>query len=807
MSIPRSSDLDLLLSTAPLEGTHAAWREVGPELLTSLVDATSVADARMVIGEHCCFWGGGCSALIPVDPEAQTIAQPWLSLVQSNRLDHVAARDLVDENQELWSLDVRNLAPLTEPLFTILVGHPLREENRVRVSLPPDDDPWWVAYAGTLGVLPDMPPADLVQRSGLIPGLQWDQLANVEREQVDEPSAVDLIDRVRDREAVDARFLSLRKLGVRSARWSQDLVNAPTWVQKGWNALHVGSNIAVVYEPGSVHDLCLLWTLRSAHGLPDALPLAIPATADVVGELDSLTNLDDRGRFAPRLRGFERPWALVSTSVKEEQLTEIAQRAQGPWQPFPVGELLQPPHRPMRHSADIAHFVNGSAQVAVWDPTDREIVQQRPAHAFGLNLRGRIILSDKQLPSLRTLRGHAFTGGGWIGGGYDFQAHSASETVSVPWPSTWALLRATAADHGLRVRPSRPGQAAAALLDRMGSFAAVDALKDDRILAELDRLGEREGISWFRKRVRDIQASLAELDEGAAAQSARIDERLDALVVPPVDDAQHELTASTKDFHSIFGAKNARAWLAWAEAAGLLVRGVRIECDQCGTKAWRPAGELAPPIACPGCAQALSQPFPADVLTFRYRASRLLIEVQAADALPHVLCSAWWIALFRRSGMVGLYPGVEFLEGDSENVLAEVDVVILLLDGTVALGECKRRSGGLHQSDLDNLDKLAERIDAAWTFAATPGWAGDAPEIWRALRRDLPERRRFALCGEQLLTPSSEIMNLLGHDPTEWSPASSEAQQACRDAYREKIADIISWLERPQSLADWLIPS
>ncbi len=414
-------------------------------------------------------------------------------------------------------------------------------------------------------------------------------------------------------------------------------------------------------------------------------------------------------------------------------------------------------------------------------------------------------MSDKQLPPLRTLRGHSFTGGGWIGGGYDFQAHSTSETVSVPWPSTWALLRATAVDHGLRVRPSRPGQAAAALLDRMGSFAAVDALKDDRILAELDRLGEREGISWFRRRVRDIQASLADVDAGAAAQSARIDERLDALVVPPVDDAQHELTASR--LHTIFGAKDARVWLAWAEAAGLLVRGVRIECGQCGTKAWRPAGELAPPIACPGCGRVISQPFPADTLTFRYRASRLLIEVQAADALPHALCTAWWIALFGRSGMVGLYPGVEFLEEGSEKVLAEVDVVILRFDGTVALGECKRRPGGLRQSDLDSLDELAERINAAWTFAATPEWAGDAPEIWRTLRRDLPERRRFALCGEQLLTPSGEILNLLGHDPTEWCPANNDAQQARRDAYREKIADVISWLEHPRSLADWLIPS
>jgi len=712
----------------------------------------------------------------------------------------------LDEDQQLWKgLDVLNLAPLTEPLFTILVGHPLREEDEVHVSLPADDDPWWVAYAGTLGVLPDVPPTDLVERSALIPDVRWDQLANLARKHVDGPSAADLIDRIRDPATIDARVLSLRKLGVRAAQWSQDLATAPTWVQKGWNALHVGSNIVVVYEPGSVSDLCLLWTLRSAHGLPDALPLAIPATADVVGELNSLTNLNDRPRFAPRLRGFERPWGLISTSVAEERLAEIAQQASGPWRPFPVGDLLQPPSRPTRHSVDIAHFVSGNAKVAVWDPTDREIVQQRPGHAFGLNLRGRVVLSDKQLPRLRTLRGHAFTGGGWIDGGYDFQVHSTSDTVSVEWPSSWALLRATAADHGLRVRSSRPGRAAAALLDRMGSFAATDALKDDRILVALDRLGEREGISWFRKRVRDIQASLADADEDAAAQSTRIEEQLDAMVVPPMDDAQHELTASR--LHNIFAAKDVRAWLTWAEAAGLLVRGVRTECDRCATRAWRPARELAPPIACPGCGRVISQPFPADTLTFRYRASRLLIEVQAADALPHVLCTAWWIALLGRNSLVGLYPGVEFLEQDNDQVLAEVDVVILLPDGTVALGECKRRPSGLFQSDLDSLDELAERIGAAWTFAATPGWAGDAPELWRTLRRDLPERRRFALCGEQLLTPNREIVNLLGHDPTEWSPENNEAQQRRHEAYRENIADVISRLEQPQSLADWLIPS
>jgi hypothetical protein len=45
------------------------------------------------------------------------------------------------------------------------------------------------------------------------------------------------------------------------------------------------------------------------------------------------------------------------------------------------------------------------------------------------------------------------------------------------------------------------------------------------------------------------------------------------MVVPPVDDAQHELTAS--QLQSDFGLPTARAWLAWAETSGLIVRGVR----------------------------------------------------------------------------------------------------------------------------------------------------------------------------------------------------------------------------------------
>ncbi len=378
-----------------------------------------------------------------------------------------------------------------------------------------------------------------------------------------------------------------------------------------------------------------------------------------------------------------------------------------------------------------------------------------------------------------------------------------SDTVAVEWPSSWTLLQAAAADHGLHVRASRPGQAAAALLERIGSFEAVEPLKDDRILAQLDRLGERVGISWFRSRLRDIQSGLAAASDNAAARSARIEAQLDGMVVPPVDDAQHELTAS--QLQSDFGLPTARAWLAWAETAGLIVRGARVECNRCGTRAWRAAAELVPPVACAGCGETIARPFPADTLTFRYRASRLLIEVQASDAISHVLCAAWWVALFRRGWLAGVYPGVEFLDGDKP--LAEIDVVLLLQDGTLALGECKRRSAGLRQLDLDRMDELAERIDAGWTFAATPGWAATAPEIWQSLRRELPQRRRFALCAEQLQADSLQIMPLLGSDPTAWAPADAAAISAHQQAFRERLPGVISRLERPLRMADWVMGS
>jgi hypothetical protein len=53
----------------------------------------------------------------------------------------------------------------------MLVAKASDDELRVHAALPEEDDPWWVDYAGTFGLLPDEPPDGLLLRAGLLGGI------------------------------------------------------------------------------------------------------------------------------------------------------------------------------------------------------------------------------------------------------------------------------------------------------------------------------------------------------------------------------------------------------------------------------------------------------------------------------------------------------------------------------------------------------------------------------------------------------------------------------------------------------------
>ena len=585
------------------------------------------------------------------------------------------------------------------------------------------------------------------------------------------------------------------------AGWSQDLATKPSWTSEGWPAQFCGSNIVVVYEPGDIDDLCLLWSLRAAHGFPRGFPLGVPKTADVLSELQRWTDVDDPNlHFAAKLRGFGRPFALTSCSISLAELRAYADDASGPWQVFAPDELLQSPSRPSIRSDDFAHFVNGEGRVAGWDQETRELLRARPPGAYGLNLHARISLQDRPLPPLRPLRlGDRALAPAWRDGGYDTQLpREPGGTIRIEWPSGIAVLRAAAANYGLEIRPSRPGRAAEAFVRRIGDFEQLDALKDEWVLQEVDRLTERQGTRWFRERMRTITASLAEVNP--TDQLDVIHRQLDDMHVTAagLTDA-HDITAST--LQRRLGRDGARAWLEWAEDRGLLIRGAQIDCDRRNARTWRAAGELSPPIICPGCGERIVRPFRADHLPFRYRPSQALVEVMANDALPHLVCASWWSALIGK-GLYGMHPGIEFL--DNGRVIGEADVVLLLPDGRLALGEVKRRAAGLKQRDIDLLENLAERTDALWTFYATPQYASECPEIWRDLRRELPSRRAFSLTGEQLLQPTHSVFHALGADPTEWEPISEEDKTVREDQFRERIVDMLRHLQAPYRMEQHL---
>jgi hypothetical protein len=801
--------LDRLLDDRLIEGVYPVTRELSPEHYAAAVDRDLVGDAIDAVERLCQHWGGACSGLVsvhdPLSSGAGDLEEPWIAFIRSAHFDHLATREVLAGQQLHEHLGAEISRALAgESILAVLAAASARGQRPgdwapVHVALPDPDDPWYLAYLGCLGSLPEDPDPDLLDRARLRPDLAWGELVEVTREaEIEAPSGSDLIRRMRGPGWTPCT-LSVFGLVPYGARRPADLASKPSLLDEHWDRLSVGPNIVVVYEPDSVADLCLLWNLRAAHGLHDGLPLAIPSTADVEATLRVWSDPDGEDiDFAPQMRGLpERPWALVSLSVGAEQLEQWAQAAPGPWRVMEARDLLQPIKRPARRSSDIAVFEAGQARVAAWGPGDREFLRGRPRSAFGRDLRARISLTDRPLPPIRRLSGRLPFIETWKGGGYERQANEPDAVMRVEWPSGWTVLRAAVQERGLDIRPSRPGRAAAALLEQLGAFREIDPLLDDQVIAQLLRLGERAGISWFRGEVRRLQGRLADESEEAGKRSELIEEHLQALSLRPFDEEQHELVFSR--LKDVLSAPAARAWLTWAEDRGLIVRGAGVKCGRCGATGWRPSGELAPPITCGGCGKVIAQPFPVDAMPFRYRAAQALLEVLAADALPHLFAAHWWAALLERGWLYGLYPGVEFLDG--KRVAREVDLVLLFADGQLGLGECKQRPVKLSSQEVQKLEDLADRLDARITCYCVPAWAEQARGPWRNLRREEPKRRSFALTAEHLLQDYREILPRLGVDWTAWQEADAAERAERHQRFVQRLPSTIASLNERFSLA------
>jgi hypothetical protein len=274
---------------------------------------------------------------------------------------------------------------------------------------------------------------------------------------------------------------------------------------------------------------------------------------------------------------------------------------------------------------------------------------------------------------------------------------------------------------------------------------------------------------------------------------AAIERRLADFTAGPFENEQHDITfvALKRDL----GDRQAsRDWLRWAEGSGLLLRGGQVSCDNCGLVAWRALGELGPGLICRGCAQPLVDPFGAENLTFRYRASELLLTAVEADSLPHLYALRWLAGTFERgfgesSNLYGGYPGVEILDMEG-HVIAEVDVLLLGADGSLVPGEAKRHGSGLRDEDIAKLDRVASLLSSPWTFIATTDWASECPPAWRGFPRTAPSAR-IALSGERLLGSYPFIPR--GRDRFAWVEADEQERSDHHKAFASRIRGRAGW--------------
>jgi hypothetical protein len=98
---------------------------------------------------------------------------------------------------------------------------------------------------------------------------------------------------------------------------------------------------------------------------------------------------------------------------------------------------------------------------------------------------------------------------------------------------------------------------------------------------------------------------------------------------------------------------------------------------------------------------------------------------------------------------LGAYPAIELLELDSNRIIGELDVVVVLANGQWLVGECKARARGLDDAELQKLWDAADRIGAPATFAATLDAGTDCSDLWR-ITTDTKGRPHFALTAGHL---------------------------------------------------------
>jgi hypothetical protein len=313
---------------------------VSPLHQAILVDRSDRSAAVSAVQALCESWGGGCGLLLPHDPQTSEISPVWQTLLDSAEVDALTTHELIDnpspdgEPQAAYTVSAGGGLGFFLPVLIAALEERREDWGTVQVVAPAEADPWFVSYLSALGSWRrELPPNEL-SIAGLREDVSWNDLVPVDYIDIPAGDGLDLLQRLRTPTESWPTRVSLVRLSVRPApRHSSIASDTRVLPEASTDLALLGPNIVVVYEPGSVDDLCLTWNLRAAHGLPSGFPLAVPVTADVPRALHQWTSQFAQASFG---LGGDRRFCLTSSSVAPDALDDLARSQQRFGEPPPL---------------------------------------------------------------------------------------------------------------------------------------------------------------------------------------------------------------------------------------------------------------------------------------------------------------------------------------------------------------------------------------------------------------------------------------------------------------------------------------
>lgn len=731
-----------LLTEDLLSGVYSIERQLRPRIRAVAVRSDSIEDLRNVVNAVCTQWGGGFSPLVSVEADATELDDRIAKMLLRSNIDGLDTRTLLpDEVQQRYSDRWANATRYLLRQVAYLKDRPQVQTCRgVSAS-----SPWYPAYLTLFGDLPDLPDRQRNRREGFREDLVFGDLVDV-RPVDNEPSLQDLISRLLNLQWTSAVQLTRVRLPTSViGGYNKGLPSTSrfTWGQSSALSQY-GPNLLIVYRTDSTRDLTLLWNLRARFAHPDRLPLGVPFTESTREDIVALDQTPQMQHYF----GLDHNLGITSFSLSRPELQQLTEGTGfdvlDPWDV--VGEV----YGCGVASTEMAQFVDGKATVSSFTPTDIETLGQHflgSSEATWLTLTA--VVSEMRLPPSPTMRRTRWQEPGYLYGAIE-HVGKLDEFATLRHPAGLEVLRALALDRSLQARVSTPGKAAENLI--RAAEADFSMFVYPGVTTLLEQLVRRGHASLVKRRLNQFLEG-SDVIVGSEKYEVLMSRLDDALGAPDVDEIGHMNFNMIRETLGIgvkgFSARQAAAWIDWAVRRRLILRGVRATCQNCKHIQWRPLADAVPELRCHGCGLLIDTPFGSQKIDYQYRASEILLRAAEHDVLPSLLAIRHISRILDQDAVFGAYPGIELLELGEKEVVAELDVVVVLASGQWIVGECKARQRGLNEIELQKLWTAADRVGAVATFAVTLDPGAACSELWRTAE-DGNGRPHFALTAGHL---------------------------------------------------------